>query len=312
MAVLVTGGTGDLGSYVVKDLVSTGAEVVAFDISPRPAVLSGIDDKVKLVKGNITNMAEVMRVIKENKIDTVVHLAGLLTMDGEARPHETAFVNTVGSLNVFEAARLADIKRIIYASTSSVYGNTPKDALVNESFPPDPQNVYATSKYSSEAYGHLYGRKYGFEFCAIRLRVLLSPGQRKDTGAMLILAGMIDDVISGRTANLPVAANEKMIFTYVRDGARAFKLAFEASKLGMAYNIMSGQYAIGDVATALQNIFPGSKILPPDPSRPYRGPPITSFGRYDISRAEGELGYRPGFSLEQILRDIIDKWSSTR
>jgi UDP-glucose 4-epimerase len=308
--ILVTGGAGDVGKELVLRLAER-SEVLAFDIAPNPSK-SSAQGKIRMQRGNVLNLSEILGAIKENSSETVIHLASMLTSDCEARPYEAVSVNMLGTATVLEACRLAGcVKRFVFASTSSVYGATGGRGIINENFPKEPMNIYGALKYGSELYCRNYGKKYGIEYVACRLRVIFGPGQRHDTGAMKILrvSDLLADIMNGRDSIFVGSPEDKLEVTHPKDAAKALALAAHVQPIGSdAYNIMTGSYTFAEIARAFQNAVPGSiiKFDPLNGKKPVSGGPSTNFGIYDISRSRKELGYEPEYTIEKIVSEIVE------
>ncbi|GAI37855.1 unnamed protein product, partial [marine sediment metagenome] len=121
MAKLVTGGSGFIGSYLVRELVRRGEEVVVFDWS-RGGRISDIEDRIKVAQGDISDWSQVMNAVKENHVDCIYHLAAMLSLPSEANPWASFRVNVLGSMNILEAARLFDVNTVVFASSMATYG----------------------------------------------------------------------------------------------------------------------------------------------------------------------------------------------
>lgn len=308
--ILVTGGAGDVGKELVRRLAES-SEVLAFDIAPYPLKLIS-QGKVRILRGNVLNLSEVLAAIRESSSETVIHLASMLTSDCEARPFEAVSVNMLGTATVLEACRLAGcVKRFVFASTSSVYGATGGKGLIDENFPKEPMNIYGALKYGSELYCRNYGKKYGIEYVACRLRVIFGPGQRHDTGAMKILriSDLLADIMAGRESIFVGSPEDKLEVTHPKDAAKALALAAHVRPIRSdAYNIMTGSYTFAEIARAFQNAVPGSiiKFDPIHGKKPVSGGPSTNFGIYDISRSKEELGYQPEYTIEKVVSEIVE------
>ena len=304
LKVLIVGGSGDVGTRLVRELSETGYETVVFDIAPRPERISGLEG-VKMVKGNALNLSEIVSALKENEVtDCVVHLAAMLTRDIEPRPFEGVFVNMVGTATVLEACRLSDVERFIYASTSSIYGATPQGVVIDEDFPKHPGNIYGALKYAGELYADNYTRKFGIDYTACRLRLLFCAAQRANSGAWhrLKIRRLLDDLFSKEEAEFVGGPEDNIDLSHPRDVARAIRLMCQASQIpSRAYNIMTGNFTYGEIARAFEKSIPGSRISFESPMKER-----SISNKYDISRAERELGYEPSYTIDKIVEEIVE------
>jgi len=122
MAKLITGGTGFIGAELARMLVDRQEEVVLFDVAPNAARIKGMEDRVKLVLGNLANGSEVFNVVKDHPIEGIYHLGGMLTIPSNMNPWASFQSNVWGTLHVLEAARLLDIEKVVFASSIATYG----------------------------------------------------------------------------------------------------------------------------------------------------------------------------------------------
>jgi len=172
MAILVTGGAGYIGRWLARELSARGIETVALDrLAPGPNDELKLPAEVTFVEGDVTDRAVVVAAAKLRPYTAVVHLAGIVTMGCERDPDLAMRVNLGGTHNALEAARLAGIPRLVFASTISVYGpNVPQP--ITEATPAEPLTWYGQSKVMAEQLGLYYQRRWGLDFRAARLAAI--------------------------------------------------------------------------------------------------------------------------------------------
>src|SRR4030065_588345 len=175
MAKLITGGLGFIGVYLARALLEKGEEVVLFDIVNTSPLIHDIKNKVKIVQGNLASWAEVLEVAKQYKIDGIYHTGALLSASAEEKPITAYEVNAGGTFNVLEAARLFNVKRVVYTSTIASYGLGLH--TVDEDTIQMPISMYGVTKVFSERLGEYYHRKFGVDFRAVRLPSVIGPGR---------------------------------------------------------------------------------------------------------------------------------------
>ena len=148
MSTMVTGGTGLIGSRILRKLVERGEEAVCFDLVPPGANLQPYLDRIKVYRGDIAQLPHLLEAVSTHGVDRIIHMAALLPPDTEDRPHFGMAVNIQGTNNVFETARWSRIRRVAYASSIAVYGvqETFGRRVITEDDPPNPINVYGTTK----------------------------------------------------------------------------------------------------------------------------------------------------------------------
>src|ERR1700692_1135316 len=181
MRYLVTGGAGFIGSNTVDELVRRGPDVVGLDdlSSGKAENLIEVQDKVELLRHSVTDIDRLHEACRG--VDYVLHLGARTSGPRSVKdPIETNRVNIDGTLNVLVAARDANVKRVVFAGSSSVYGETPT-LPKNEKMPPAPISPYGVSKMVGEAYGRVFQRTYGLEFVGLRYFNVFGP--RQDPGS---------------------------------------------------------------------------------------------------------------------------------
>jgi nucleoside-diphosphate-sugar epimerase len=176
MAILVTGGTGFIGAQVARVLVQKGQRPVIFDINDRKTLLKGIEEKVTVVKGDVSNYSHVLNVVKQYKIDIIYHLGSMLSVPSDADPWSSFRVNAQGTFNVLEAARILGVKQVIFSSTLGTYGLDIREEIIDDYTLQRPTLFYGCTKVFSELMGRFYKRKFGLDFRGVRYPAIVGPG----------------------------------------------------------------------------------------------------------------------------------------
>src|SRR4030065_2821316 len=174
MPKLITGGMGFIGTYLAHALLAKGEEVVLFDVMTNSPLIQDIKNKVKIVQGDLSSWAEVLGVVKQYKIDGIYHTGALLSASAEEKPITAYQVNAGGTFNILEAARLFNVKRVIFTSTIASYGLGLD--RVDEDTIQMPISMYGVTKVFSERLGGYYQRKFGVDLRAPRLPWIIGPG----------------------------------------------------------------------------------------------------------------------------------------
>jgi UDP-glucose 4-epimerase len=312
---LVTGATGQIGAFVCEELVKKGHKVVCYDFKPNMENVSHIAGSIKVVNGDVSNLDELLSVLKQESVERVIHLAAMVLMDSIEHPAKAYQVNIMGTNNVLESARLLDLKKVVLASSVSVYGDTRprREGVVDEDDslnPPD--DPYSTSKVANELMGRFYLRKFGLSITCLRLTSAWGPGRYWG------YTGQFNDFIRrvslGQDAKFPEDFSykeSKLRWMYVKDAARAFTHVSEFDNSPRyLYNVGSkSPFSYKDVVAALHSIFPERHIEvvereePTTLSQTVAGPNGLDV---DCSRLYRELGFEAEFTLESALRDMAN------
>lgn len=304
--ILVTGGAGFIGSHVCDALLAAGAHVRCMDnlSTGKEGNIAHLRSRVdfQFIQGDICNGTALGTAMK--KVDAVVHLAALGSVPRSIEhPLESEQANLAGFLQVLEAMREAGTKRIVYASSSSVYGDSmqlPK----REGSEGAPLSPYAVTKDMDEAYAGLYVRLFGIE--AVGLRFFNIFGERQDPEGAYAAAipRFIRAMLKGNAPLLNGDGRQTRDFTYVANAVQAVQLALAApaATAGEVYNIACGESCdllglMGKLQVRLARIFPQAAGIEPvhGPERP--GDVRASLA--DISKAREQLNYIPCCSLDQ-------------
>lgn len=304
--VLVTGGTGFIGSYTVADLLDAEYDVVAFDYSTDTRILDklGVTDDVEIVRGDVTDPTAIVRAIRRSDARYIVHLAALLTTGARADPRAAVKVNIEGTTNVFEAARALDdqIERIAWASSAAVFAPPARydHGWVDEEDLVYPDTLYGASKVYNEIQANVYAEDHGLDLIALRPTVAYGP--YRETGGSAFLANIIEKPALGEPFSVEYG-DQVIDWQHVEDIARAFRLAMETprSDRGQSvYNVRGDLATVREAAETVERLVPDANIEVSDDGE------LPWTQRLDMSAAEEDLGYRPVYDLESGFRAYID------
>jgi len=307
MAYLVTGATGFIGSYLVKELLREGEEVVAYDILPAGNALDDVltpeeKAKVKLIKGDILDLAQLLRAIKENNVTSVFHLAALLPPACIANPKLGVRVNCEGTANVFEAARILNLTKVVWASTGSVFGTQSMypDGNISNDAPHIPLTLYSACKSLNEHLAQNYFEHYGVDSSAIRPTVVYGIGRREGLAYRLVEELMIKPV-RGEPAEVPYG-DSLIDWLYVEDAVGALIACSKVTKAPTrAYNTSGDVRTVHEASEYAKEISPGAEItLLKDGDLPIAV-------RFDTTPLEQETGFRSKWTLKDGMIDIAKK-----
>jgi UDP-N-acetylglucosamine/UDP-N-acetyl-alpha-D-glucosaminouronate 4-epimerase len=309
MRYLVTGGAGFIGSNIVDELVRRGQEVIVLDdlSSGKEENLAAVRDKINLRIGSITDLAAMQSACAG--ADYVIHLAARTSVPRSvANPVETNHVNIDGTLNVLVAARDAKVRRLVFAASSSAYGETP-ELPKQESMPSAPISPYGVTKLAGELYAQVFGRAYGLENTSLRYFNVFGPRQDPTSQYSGVLSRFMLAVIRGEPPVVYGDGEQSRDFTYIANVVDLTLRACDApGSSGMVINGGTGaRITLNEVLKLLEKIT-GRKI-----NAKY-DPPRTGDikdSQADISRAHDLLGYRPIVDFEQGLKLTWDWYAST-
>jgi UDP-glucose 4-epimerase len=308
--IVITGGAGFIGSNLAQRLVTNGHSVrIIDDLST--GRLANIDRLVQggdvdLVRGSILDRSLLREAFKG--ADYIFHLAALPSVARSVKdPLSTNEVNIEGTLNVLIEARDANVGKVVTASSSSVYGDTPT-LPKDESMRPNPRSPYAISKLAGEHYCHVFSELYGLATICLRYFNVFGPHQDPRSEYAAVIPRFISSVLNGEPPLMYGDGAQTRDFTFVQDVVDANLLAMESDVEG-AFNISGGrQTSIEELAWMIINAM-GSDVEPvKGPRRP--GDILHSVA--DITAARDAFGYRPEHSLEDGLEVTIEWFSSIR
>ena len=302
MKALITGSKGFIGSHLAAELESNGYDIIKCDLT------EGED----IVSMNILDQQMVQSVLEKYNPDVLINMAGQANVGlSWKKPQLTVELNTIGLINILEAARVVNPKmRVIAVGSSDEYGNLKEIGVnVTEDIPVKPITPYAISKQAQELFAQLYVRAYGMDVCMIRLFNLGGAGQMK--GYMIAdFSSGVADVEAGKSDHISVGnLTSARDFTHVKDACRAVRLIAEKGRAGEVYNICSGRtYTAQEVLDKLISMARVEVKVVQDPKR--MRPSDTPVVCGNHKKLTEHTGWQPELNLDQVLEDALDYWRS--
>ena len=301
---LVTGGAGFIGSNIVEALVCHGEEVRVLDnfSTGKRGNLLPFEGKIELIEGDLRDHETVRRAVEG--VDYVLHQGALPSVPRSvAAPLTTNAVNVVGTLNLLVAARYAGVKRIVCASSSSVYGDTaalPK----REDLPLRPESPYGVSKLAAEHYCRIFWNVYGLETVVLRYFNVFGPRQDPTSQYAAVVPLFITALLQDEEPVIYGDGQQSRDFTHVDNVVQANLLAAtRAGVAGEVLNIAGGEkHTILDLVATLRKL--SGKDIAPRHAAPRLGEIRHSWA--DVSRAHEKLGYWVKMGFEEGLSRTLD------
>jgi UDP-glucose 4-epimerase len=309
---VITGGAGLIGSHIADLLADSGCEIVIFDNFSRgsrenleAAVRHG---RTAIVEGDVTNRRLVRQVLQG--ADVVFHQAAIRITQCAADPRLAFEVLAEGTFNVVEAAREQGVRRVVAASSASVYGLAEEFPTSESHHPYNNRTLYGAAKSFNEALLRSFHEMYGLDYVALRYFNVYGP--RMDTyGAYTeVLVRWMERIDAGRPPVIYGDGTQSMDFIYVADVARANILATIAPVTDAVFNIGSGvETTLEQLARTLIRVMGSNVGLEHAPPRKVN--PVTR-RMADVSAAARELGFESRVSLEDGLRQLVSWWYANR
>lgn len=302
--VVVTGGAGFIGSHIVDRLLYLGADVVVIDdlSTGNRENIKHVINRVHFIEGSILNKDLLRDAFRDAY--AVSHQAAIPSVPKSIEfPMETNMANSVGTLAVLLAAREVGVDRVVFASSSSVYGDTPVMPKV-ETMTPSPQSPYAVHKLTGELYGKLFNSLYNLKTIGLRYFNIFGPRQNPNSPYSAVIPKFISIVKKGERPIIFGDGEHTRDFTYVDNAVEANILALVAKGgFGEVYNVAAGKrISLNQLVEKIGDML-GTKIYPEYVS-PRQGDVKDSFA--DIEKAEKILGYKPKISFDEGLRLTVD------
>ena len=304
MRALVTGGGGFIGSHLSERLLREGHEVRVLDnfATGRRENLLALENELEVVEGDIQSYERVNTAVRG--CDLVFHQAALPSVPRSVQdPLTSNAANVIGTLNVLLAARDSDVGRVVFASSSSVYGanpTLPKD----ESLATAPISPYAVAKLAGEGYCRSFAYVYGLETVALRYFNVFGPRQDPLSQYAAVIPNFILAMLEGNSPTVHGDGEQTRDFTYIDNVVDANLLAMTADGVsGKAYNVACGErYSLNQLIQLIREVTGQDVEAEFTDTRPGDVPHSMA----DISLARNELGYEPAVTFEDGVRNTVE------
>jgi nucleoside-diphosphate-sugar epimerase len=309
MRALVTGGAGFIGSHIVEALSALGADIVVLD-----DLSTGNSDNIRpfnvtdFVRASILDQAAVARAVRGCQL--VFHQAAMASVPlSVERPRDFYEVNVTGTLNVLQAAAEARVRRVMFAASSSAYGESEVLPKI-ETMPAQPLSPYASSKVAGEGLMRAWANCYGIDTASLRYFNIFGPRQTADSAYAAVIAAFAKAMLGGKRPTIFGDGEQSRDFTYVHNAVHANLLAARADKPleGDAFNVACGQrVSLNELARVMRDALNRSDLTPV-----YK-PPRAGDVRHslaDLTRVTQSLSYHPIVPFEVGLRSTLE-WYGT-
>ena len=298
-----------MGSWVARELIDQNYEPILFDARSDFSFLEDIKGKFEFVQGDILDLDSLIQTLKKFKVERIIHTAALTT---PPNPTIGVKVNVEGTINIFEAARIMEVRRVVYISSKAVYGAItgenahPTYKPISEDYRKTPDSVYGATKVASEFMASHYGKKLGLDIVSLRFAFIYGPGKSQRYGGTSIQGRMIENAAKGLETSIPQGKDQKTDLVYIKDVAKAITTAcFKPELKGRVYHIGSGEgTTLLDLAREIRKFFPTVRIEV-GPGIDYLGDNRSHYCVFDITRAREELGFTPQFLIGKGVEDYI-------
>ncbi len=257
--VLITGGTGFIGSHLARKLVREGHDVVLFDLYPNPHGIEDLKDKVAIVEGDVADYSTIADAIAQYDVGSVIHAAAMLSVAAATELRTAYNVNVDGTFNILEACRIAGIGKVVFLSSLAAFGpNSPFP--FHETTYREPASFYGVSKACGEVLGTFYHHTHGMDFRCVRLAVVIGPGRRGE-GATVSFSKFVEDVVLEKPGVILVPDYTVLPIIHVDDATDLLVALWKAESVDKRI-LMSGgvPIAIEDFVSEVKKHVPAAEV----------------------------------------------------
>ncbi len=301
---LVTGGAGFIGSHIATALVDRGDRVRVLDnlSTGHRSNLAHIADSVEFIEGDLLDADTVAQAVEG--IDCVFHQAALASVPRSVEaPLDTNAACVTGTVTLLDTARRAGVRRLVYAASSSLYGDKPNSSK-RETDVPDPISPYGAAKLAAEYYCHAFTATYGFETVALRYFNVFGPRQDPDSPYSAVIPLFITAILENRQPVIFGNGLQSRDFTFIENVVHGNLLAADSEGVaGQSFNLAAGRSVTLLEMLSVLNKYLGTDVKP-EFADPRPGDILESLA--DISAARQQLGYEPQVAFEEGIAKSID------
>jgi len=299
MRVLVTGGAGFIGSYLVPQLLDRGYDVIVFDMAADPPALRPVMGRIGYVRGDLGSPSDLYRAMMTHRPEGVFHLGAVLAGPCEENPIRGFQINFGSTQVLLEAASALSAKKFFMVSSISVFGRDVAEPVRDDALK-NPETIYGQTKLAAEHLLSWYARKHGLDTCGLRFTWVFGPG--RTTGITALYSSLILDAIArGEEIEIP-NPEERGDWLYVKDAVKAILMVWDHTALTQRiFNIAGGVHSIRDVVTIAKEYRPKARVVLKEGGRSLSPYPVA----YDDSAACKEFGWAPDFTIEAAVQEHL-------
>lgn len=313
--IMITGGSGFLGTYVTGSLAARGDRVVIFDaVGPVPvlaALTAPFEQQIVFVRGQVLDLAGMLRAVQQHNVERIFHAAALYdppySLD---EPAITYQVNVTGTINVMETARLSGVQRVVQSSSIAVYAPRQYEPIderhpISSPSAGNPLGPYGASKAAAEIVGLTYYSTNGVDFVALRNSAIYGHGMRYP----MYIKPMVENSVRGLPTRFATGGDMRRDYTHVKDITQAVIKALDVPASALTqrvFNIGSGtMHSAAQVAETVRIVLPNADIEIGAGLSELEQNDMRARGMLDLSAARQQLRYEPQFTLEAGIRDYV-------
>ena len=308
MKVLVTGGCGLVGSFILRYLLAQGHQPLSYDLARELELLEDVQRDVVFCQGDVQDAGDLVRAVRENDVQRVIHTASFLTPGSRRRPYAAVHTNILGALNAYELPRCTDVDRVVFISTGKVRHDAATFAehldAGHYGLAPDP---YTHTKMAGELLAKDYRGRYGLPLYVARFSgQIYGPGTAFSGGSGQLFQDLVEKPVRGEPYVMERSPYDYMELLYARDAARGAALVCLTEGLTeWVYNVRAySAHPPAEVADVIRELVPDARITVPPPARPGR--------RVDPDpRTLAQTGFAAEYDLLRGFREYVD-WLRTR